>query len=502
MAVSDENRPGYLGMGGRLSSGPAPELVAAGFALEMAEAPSLHAGFALADIAHTLCLVDAGVLGGPDSTALLGALVEMAAMPAEKFPYEAAFGDPWNSRERVLEELAGPVAGWLWVGRPRREAARVALRLALRRGVLDAHGALLTLAGAYLAQARLHRNSVMSDFTYLQPAQPTTLGYVLAGHLQPVLRHLQRLEGAYGWVNRSPGGAGGTTGTSVPIDRDGLAALLGFEGVVAHARDAMWQTDGLVDLLAVLASAATEAGQVSADLEIWASPAYGFVELADGYCRVSALMPQKKNPYALAVVRQAAGAVTGALSAVLSGLRTPTARTDHFLLAPGEVRRALAVFSASTRLLAAVVATLSVDEAALARSAADPGLVLGDLADEMVVAGLCDRRTAHQVLGEAARAAQATARPVSEDDVAGAAGRAGLAVPESLLAMLADPAAVLHRRTVAGGWADLPRLLSAVEDDLGRHQDFADQAQATIDAAEGELLAAARRQAGEPPIPR
>jgi len=493
--VSRDRPPEYLGLGGRLGAGPAPELVAAGFALEMAEAPSLHDGFALADIAHTLALLDAGVLPEGDGARLLGALLEMAAMPSDKFPYDAAFGDPWNSRERVLEERAGPSAGWLGVGRPRREAARVALRLALRRGVLDAHAALLALADAYLVLARRHRDSLMSDSTYLQPAQPTTLGYVLAGHLQPVVRHLGRLEEAYRWVNLSPAGAGGTTGSSLAVDRDRLATGLGFGGVVEHARDAMWQTDGLVDLLAVLAAAATEAGQVAADLEIWASPAYGYVELADGYCRVSALMPQKKNPYALAVVRQGAGAVAGALAGVLSGLRTPTARTDHFLLAPGEVRRALGTFTTCTRLLAGVIGTMSVDTAALAEGAGDPGLVLGDLADEMVVGGVCDRRTAHRVLGEAARAAQSQQRAVTVDDVASAAGQAGLALPPAMLESLADPMALLRRRTVKGGWADLPRLLEVAGRDLAGLRRFGDGAPAAIDSAEAALLATARARA-------
>ncbi len=500
MAVSDDEGPEYLGLGGRLGTGPAPELVAAGFALEMAEAPFLHDGFALADLAHALALLDAGVLAPADGAALLAALLEMAAMPADKFPYDAAFGDPWNSRERVLEDLAGPVAGWLWVGRPRREAARVALRIAVRYGVLDAHAALLDLADGYLAQARRHPDSAMSDFTYLQPAQPTTLGYVLAGHAQPVLRHLGRLEDVYAWVNRSPAGAGGTTGTSVPIDRDRLAARLGFAGVIQHARDAMWQADGLVELLAVLASAATEAGQVASDLEIWASPAYGFVDLADGHCRVSALMPQKKNPYALAVVRQAAGAVTGALAGVLSGLRTPTARTDHFLLAPAEVRRALHTFTAGTRLLAAVVRDLAVDAAALAAGAGDPALVLGDVADDLVLAGVCDRRTAHQMLGDAARAAAADDRPVTEADITAAAGRAGVTLPDPVLAsmreLLADPPAVLRRRTVTGGWADLPRLLTVAGEELEAHRRTAHEARAAVEAAEADLVAAARSHVG------
>jgi argininosuccinate lyase len=339
----------------------------------------------------------------------------------------------------------------------------------------------------------------MTDFTYLQPAQPTTLGYVLAGHLQPVLRHLGRLEQAYAWINRSPAGAGGTTGSSVPVDRHRLAARLGFDGVVEHARDAMWQADGLVELLAVLASAATEAGQVASDLEIWASPAYGFVELADGHCRVSALMPQKKNPYALAVIRQTAGAVTGALAGVLSGLRTPTARTDHFLLAPGEVRRALQTFTAGTRLLAAVVRELAVHTDTLAAGASDPALVLGDLADELVLAGACDRRTAHQVLGAAARVAAADGRPVTEADLTAAAAGAGLTLPEPALAtvreLLADPPAVLRRRAETGGWVDLPRLLNVAEMNLEAHRRRAEDALAAVDAAEADLLAAARSRA-------
>ncbi|HVW34595.1 MAG TPA: lyase family protein, partial [Acidimicrobiia bacterium] len=357
--------PGFLGLGGRLGRPAGEELVSAGFGLEMDDAALLHDGFGLADIAHVLTLDDLGVLPGGDGPALLAALLEMVAIPAGEFPYDPAWGDPWNSRERWLEAKAGARAGWLTVGRPRREAARVAMRIALRAAVLDTHRAFVTLADAYLALAKRHRGTLMADFTYLQPAQPTSFGYLMAGHLQPVLRHLDRLEDAYGWVNSSPAGAGGTSGSSLPLDRDRLAARLGFSGVVGHARDAMWQTDGLVALLATLAAAATEAGQVAQDLEIWASPAFGFVTLADEYCRVSALMPQKKNPYALAVVRHAGGDVAGSLAGLLSTLRTGTARTDHFLSATGDVHRSLASTAGAARLLAGVLSTLKLNKVAL-----------------------------------------------------------------------------------------------------------------------------------------
>jgi argininosuccinate lyase len=370
------------------------------------------------------------------------------------------------------------------------------LRIATRWAVLDAHTALLALGEAYLAQARRHRDTLMADFTYLQPAQPTTLGYVLAGHLQAVLRHTMRVENAYNWVNRSPAGAGGTTGSSLPVDRERLAGRLGFYGVIPHARDAMWQADGFVDLLATLASIAIEAGQVAADLEIWASPAYGFVELADEYCRVSALMPQKKNPYALAVIRHAGGSTSGALTEMLSVLRTGTARTDHFLSTAGDVNRALGTVSGAVRLLAGVVSTLRVDKRALARTAEDPGLLLADLADRLVGAGLGDRRTIHRLLGRAARRAAGSGRPVTPGDLASALREGGVDVGVEALDGLDDPRTILASRTVTGGWARLPELFTASSRELGRRRRAGTALRSALDGAEAALVEEARSRGG------
>ena len=389
------------------------------------------------------------------------------------------------------------------VGRPRREAARVALRIATRWAVLDAHAALMTLADAYLRQAKRHRDTLMADFTYLQPAQPTTLGYLLAGHLQPVLRHLKRLEDAYDWVNRSPAGAGGTTGSSLPLDRERLAARLGFYGVIPHARDAMWQTDGLVDLLATLASVATEAGQVAADLEIWASPGFGFVGLADEYCRVSALMPQKKNPYALAVDpprrrqrdRGADRAAVGAADGQRPHRPLPLRRRRR---QPGAAHRHRRRPAAGRR---------RVDAAgrhgkALARTAEDLGLVLADLADWIVAHGLGDRRTVHQLLGRAARRAADGGRPVTVDDVARRPrARAASTSPGGPpLAGLDDPRAVLAGRTVTGGWACLGECSAASGRELGRRRRTCTALRSALDGAEAALVDEARtRSAGRGP---
>jgi argininosuccinate lyase len=235
---------------------------------------------------------------------------------------------------------------------------------------------------------------------------------------------------------------------------------------------------------------------VAADLEIWASPAYGFVEVADEYCRVSALMPQKKNPYALAVIRHAGGSTAGALTGLLSVLRTGTARTDHFLSTAGDIHRALRTVTGAVRLLSGVISTLQVDRAALARTAGEPGLVLADLADRIVSAGHGDRRTVHRLLGLAARRAADRGRPLTPDDIASALGEARIDVATEALEGLSDPRAVLASRTVIGGWARLPELLTAASRELGRRRRAGTALRSALDGAEAALVDEARGRGG------
>ena len=179
-------------------------------------------------------------------------LLETVATRAEDFPYDPAFGEPYNSRERYFVEQIGDDAGWLHAGRPRREAVRIALRLHLRGQLVDlVESAASDLAGTIATVAREHSRTWLPDQTYLQHAQPSTFGHYLLSFAYPLLRDADRLEDALAWTNTSPGGAGCVNGSRLLDDRGPVAAMLGFDGVIEHTRDAMWQTDGLVDMLAV-----------------------------------------------------------------------------------------------------------------------------------------------------------------------------------------------------------------------------------------------------------
>src|SRR5947209_8277180 len=166
-----------LGRGGRLRGGAAGELVAAAYAAESAHGPRLARGLSLADLAHAVALVEGGDLAGDDAGALLRGLLELHAIPGEAFPWDPSLGDAFNAREAELERRVGrSAAGWLSAGRPRRESFRVGLRLTARAGALDLHDGLVEQAAALARQAAETKTALAADYTYLQPAQPTTVG--------------------------------------------------------------------------------------------------------------------------------------------------------------------------------------------------------------------------------------------------------------------------------------------------------------------------------------
>lgn len=494
---------GYLGSEGRLASGPSPRLVEAGYALEVADAWFLHRGLCLADLAHVLELDEIGVLPEGAASALCRHLLEFMSTAVDDFPYDPVYGDAYNSRERELEKRLGTVAGWLPTGRTRREAGRIALRLALRERLLQLHEAVadlaLTLAGrgAELAEA------AWNDTTYLQPAQPSTFGYYLAGFGEQATRDLQRIQSCHGGVNRSPAGSGGVGGTTVPLDRHRLAGLLGFEGPTAHIRDGMWAADTLIDAGVVSLQAVLTLDRLAEDLEIFASPQFGYVTLAGGSSRASVLLPQKRNPYSLAVIRGGAGTLIGKAVSLMATQRTPSARTDNWLYAYGEVIEAVEMAIRLVELGEEVVGAMEVDHHALARSAGAHFSWATDLAEHLVLSGQLDYRSAYRLVGRSvARADAQGQRWPAADDLIRTAHELGFDVEagelQEGLTAVQSPADLLHLRKGPGSCSPI-RVLEhcrSVQDRVARAREWSADAVARADAALAELQAAATAIAG------
>ncbi len=483
---------------------PAPELVEAGFALEVADASLLHEGLTLADMTHVIVLEEQNVVPRDAARRLLQLLLEVHGTRAEDFPYDPQYGDAYNCRERFFVARLGDDAGWLHAGRPRREAGRLALRLLLRRlvaGLIEDTAGLIE-ALADLAEA--HVETVMPDQTYLQQAQPSTFGHYVLTFAYPALRDADRLRQGLEWVNHSPGGAGCVNGSRLLLPRDRTAELLGFAGVIEHTRDAMWQTDGLVDLLATGASLVTNMSKLAEDLEIWDSQEFDFVDLAGPYTRASVLMPQKRNPYALSIVRGAAGVLIGRLSGFLAVVKTPSARSDNLIFAYGEVPRSLELVGKVTRLMTAVMASLRVNPDRMWESLVAGFSQATDLAEFVMQTCGVDYRTAYQVVGRAVR--EASREGLRGVDITGemldaaasdAIGRS-LGLAEKDLTKVLDPLAIVMTRTSPGGAAP-----EVVREMAASCRGSADGARREVrreagemDAAEAALVRLAEQRAG------
>jgi argininosuccinate lyase len=493
-----------LGRGGRLRGAAAGELVQAAFAAESAHGPRLAWGLSLADLAHAVALVEGGDLAGDDAHALLRGLLELHEIPGEEFPWDPSLGDAFNAREAELERRVGrSAAGWLSAGRPRREAFRVGVRLTARRGARELHDALVDQAAALARHARATKAALATDYTYLQPAQPTTVGHLLLAYAYPALRDGDRARDANAALGSSVAGAGGSAGSRWALDRGRLAELLGCDGIVEHAKDAAWQSDVYVDLLATLAIAATHQSELGQDFEIYASQEFGLVELADAHSRASALMPQKKNPYALAAIRTQAAQAAGDVAAALVALHTGSARTDHFHLLNGTVPRALDEAVSIARLTASVLDGIELRTERFEQIARESFVTAADVADVLALSGELDYRSAHKVVGRAVRdlveAGGAPSALTPERLAAAAEATIGrpVALDATTLADALDPAACAAARKQAGSSSPeaMAAMLDGLDASLAEHGRWSTEAREREEAAERTLLGRARELA-------
>lgn len=396
----------YLGLGSRLDKGPSPLLVETGFATESRQARLLHNGFGLADLAHVLALRDAGVLPEASGAMLLAALVRLGEQQPDELAYSPADGDAYNSREQMLRDMVGADSGWLSLGRTRREAGRVAFYLAARTALLQLHSAVTDLAETAAVRALGNLESWWADLTYWQPAQISTFGHYLLSVGHETARHLERIESAWGRCGLVPVAAGGVAGTTVPVSRADYLRRLGLGGSATTSRDAMWSVDGLLDVGFAADHAAITASRLAEDFMLFASAPFGYVRLDAAHCRASVYLPQKRNPYALSVVRGGTGVIIGRVGGLVASVRTASAQTDNWIYNYGEVLETVELTRQMIALISEVLERAEFDTARMAERALDGFTDAADLAERLVLEGQLDYRSAHSLVAGTTTAAE------------------------------------------------------------------------------------------------
>ncbi|MEN9220371.1 MAG: argininosuccinate lyase, partial [Thermostichales cyanobacterium GMQP_bins_62] len=223
--------------------------------------------------------------------------------------------------EKRLIELIGEVGKKLHTGRSRNDQVATDLRLYLRDQIHQIQGSLRQLQRILVDLAEKHLDTVMPGYTHLQRAQPISLAHHLLAYVEMLERDHQRLQELLGRVNVCPLGAGALAGTSLPIDRQLTAHLLGFERVASNSLDAVSDRDYLVEFHGAASLIMVHLSRLSEELILWASQEFGFITLTDACATGSSLMPQKKNPDVPELIRGKSGRVFGNLQALLTTLK-------------------------------------------------------------------------------------------------------------------------------------------------------------------------------------
>jgi argininosuccinate lyase len=354
-------------------------------------------------LAWARALEKAGVLSREDATAIHEALRDMLARGrADRSFVDGADEDVHSFVERVLVERLGDAGRRLHTGRSRNEQVSLDLRLYLMRRIPLLQKSVADVVESLAAQAARAGDAVMPAFTHFRRAQPVLVAHFLLSHAAALRRDYDRLGQARADADALPLGSGAIAGTSFAIDVHQLAADLGFSRIVANSIDASSDRDFAAAFLFCCATTMVHLSRLAEDLIILCGEEYGFFELSDALSTGSSMMPQKKNPDPLELVRGKAGRAIGHLVALLTAMKgLPTGYNKDLQEDKEAVFDSEDTLSGSLATSRAVVngLTLNRHRAELAAS----GLLLAtDVADYLAARGVPFRR-AHEVVGALVR---------------------------------------------------------------------------------------------------
>ena len=349
----------------------------------------------------------AGLLTAAERDALLAGLEQVAEeWRAGQFPFAPGDEDIHTAVERRLGELIGPLAGKLHTGRSRNDQVATDLRWWLRSRVDELDSLLVDLLHVTVQRAAAEIDVLMPGYTHVQPAQPIRWSHWLLSHAWAWQRDRQRLADLRTRLNLSPLGAGALAGNPFAVDRHALATDLGFDGPIPNSIDAVRDRDYAVEFLSWAALLGVHLSQLAEDLILWSSREFGFVQIADRFSTGSSLMPQKRNPDSLELLRGKAGRLTGNLVSLLTTLKGLPAAYNKDLQEDKEpLFDSVDTLLVALPVAAGVLATMRIRPERMAAALGDE-LLATDLADTLVRRGVPFRQS-HELAGLAVKRSEA-----------------------------------------------------------------------------------------------
>ena len=341
-----------------------------------------------------------GILTGPEREAIVAAFEEMRAEAASPAFYEDATDEDVHTLViRKLKERAGAVADKIHTGRSRNEQVSLDTRLWLREECDRVRALLCGVMGALLDIAGKYPNAVIPGYTHTRRAQAVLWPHYLLAYFEMLSRDWERLGEARRRANALPLGSGALAGSGFPFDREAMARDLGFETITANSMDVSGDRDFALDFLYAASMVMLHLSRLAEDWILYSSEEFGWLELGDAVTSGSSLMPQKKNPDSLELIRGKCGRVMGCLTSLMVTMKgLPMTYNRDMQEDKVPLFEAADQLGGSLEMMREVIQTARLNPARPAAAAEESWVVATDLAEALARAGTPFHR-AHQIVG-------------------------------------------------------------------------------------------------------
>ena len=358
-------------------------------------------------IAHARMLAAQGFISEDDSRLICSGLESiLREIESGEFPWREELEDIHMNVEARLFDKIGDAAGRLHTARSRNDQVATDVRLYCKEITQETIAGLKALQEALVSVAQTNADVIMPGYTHLQRAQPVLFAHHLLAYFHMLQRDRERFAGCLRRTDVLPLGSGALAGVPYPIDREEVAAELGFSRISPNSIDAVSDRDFLVEFHANAALCMAHLSRLAEELVVWSSQEFGFVRLGDDYTSGSSIMPQKRNPDVAELARGKTGRVYGNLIGALTMLKgLPLAYNRDLQEDKQSFFDTVDTLLGTLSVFAGMVATMEVRAARMREAAADAAMLATDLADYLVRKGE-PFRSAHRIVADLVRYAE------------------------------------------------------------------------------------------------
>ncbi len=306
-----------------------------------------------------------------------------------------------NIEKTVIDEIGEEYGGMMHLARSRNDQVLVDMRMYLRDQMNEVLELVLNLISTFIDVGEQNLDTLMLGYTHTRQAQPTTVAHWCGAYVDSLLRIMDRLEEVYVRVNQCPLGSGAISGVSWPIDRKLTASLLGFDGVQENTMDTI-SSRGEVEseIIFVLCLLMTILGRLSEEIIWWSTSEFGLIELDEAYTTGSSLMPQKKNPDVVELVRGRVGRLYGHLIQVLTILKgLPSGYNRDQQEIKGPIFYGLDTVKSVLRVMPGLLSTIKFNQERMLNLILESHSTVTELVDLIIKEAQIPFRSAHRILG-------------------------------------------------------------------------------------------------------